>query len=70
MALQKERRLVANRSELDSTCETKTLFPTIPQYEFFCYVTNLKMSPWKIHKSYGKRSTSENGIEWCKNHMA
>jgi len=65
----KERRLVAIRSEIDSTCETKTLFP-IPQYEFFCYVTNLKISPWKIHKCYGKRSTSENWIEWCKNHMA
>ena len=56
---QSERRLVAIRSEIDSTTETKTLFP-IPQYEFFCYVTNLKLSPWKIHKCYGKRSTSEN----------
>lgn len=65
----KERRLVAIRAEIDLTTETKTLFP-IPQYEFFCYVTNLKLSPWKIHKCYGKRSTSENWIEWCKNHMA
>jgi hypothetical protein len=44
----KERRLVAIRKEIDLTCETKTLFP-LPQYEFFCYVTNLKMSTWKIH---------------------
>lgn len=65
----KERRLVAIRKEVDLTTETQTLFP-IPQYEFFCYVTNLKMSPWKIHKCYGKRSTSENWIEWCKNHLA
>jgi len=65
----KERRLVAIRKKIDLTTETKTLFP-IPQYEFFCYVTNLKSSAWNIHKCYGKRSTSENWIEWCKNHMA
>lgn len=39
----KERRLVAIRTEVDLTTETQTLFP-IPQYEFFCYVTNLKIS--------------------------
>lgn len=65
----KERRLVAIRKEVDLTSENKTLFP-VPQYEFFAYVTNLKRRPWKIHKCYGQRSTSENGIEWCKNHMA
>jgi len=65
----KARRFVAIRSEIDSTTETKTLFPT-PRYEFFGYVTNLKITAWKIHKCYGKRSTSENWIEWCKNHMA
>jgi hypothetical protein len=65
----KERRLVAIRKEIDLTTETKTLFP-IPLLRFFCYVTNLKLSAWKIHKCYGKRSTSENWIEWCKNHMA
>jgi hypothetical protein len=64
-----ERRLVAIRKEVDLATETRTLFP-LPQYEFFCYVTNLKLSPWKIHKCYGKRSTSENWIEWCKNHLA
>jgi len=64
----RERRFVAIRQLVD--IETKgTLFP-LPQYEFFCYVTNLKISPWKIHKCYGQRSTSENWIEWCKNHMA
>jgi hypothetical protein len=65
----KERRFVALRKEVDLATETRTLFP-LPQYEFFCYVTNLKLSPWKIHKCYGKRSTSENWIEWCKNHLA
>jgi hypothetical protein len=38
--------------------------------EFFCYVTNLKKSAFQIHFLNGKRSTSENWIEWCKNHMA
>jgi hypothetical protein len=65
----KARRLVAIRKEVDLTTVTQTLFP-LPQYEFFCYVTNLKISPCKIHKCYGQRSTSENWIEWCKNHMA
>jgi len=44
-----KRRLVAIRKEIDLTTETQTLFP-IPQYEYFCYVTNLKGSAWKIHK--------------------
>ncbi len=65
----KARQFVAIRIELEPTTVTQTLFP-IPQYEFFCYVTNRKLSPWKIHKCYGQRSTSENWIEWCKNHMA
>ena len=40
------------------------------RYEYFCYVSNLKISPWASHKRYGQRSTSENWIEWCKNQMA
>ena len=45
------------------------LFPE-PEYEFFCYVTNCNITPMKAHKRYGERATSENWIEWCKNHMA
>jgi len=33
-------------------------------------VTNLDLTPWAAHKFYGKRATSENWIEWCKNQMA
>ncbi len=40
------------------------------KYDYFCYVTNMKLSPWAGHKYYGKRATSENWIEWCKNQMA
>ena len=65
----KERRLVAIRKRVEVDSLEQTLFP-LPQYEFFCYVTNLKISPWKVHKCYGQRSTSENWIEWCKNHLA
>jgi len=63
----KARQFVAIRKLVDEN--TETLFP-LPKYDFFCYVTNLKISPMKIHKCYGKRSTSENWIEWCKNQMA
>lgn len=45
------------------------LFPEV-KYDYFCYVTNLKLTPWQTHKKYGKRATSENWIEWCKNQMA
>lgn len=62
------RKFVAVRILVD-TDTNGTLFP-IPQYEFFCYVTNLSLTPWEIHKHYGKRATSENWIEWCKNQMA
>ena len=61
-------RFVAVRMLVD--IETKGLLFPIPKYKFFCYVTNVKSSPWKIHKCYGKRATIENWIEWCKNHLA
>lgn len=62
------RRFVAVRWLVQENTEG-LLFPQ-PQYEFFCYVTNLNLTPWEAHKFYGKRATSENWIEWCKNQMA
>jgi hypothetical protein len=62
------RRFVAIRALVD--VETKGVLFPIPKYEFFCYVTNLPLTPWETHKCYGKRATSENWIEWCKNQMA
>ena len=46
--------------------------PQFPKYEYryFCYVTNDRLSPWKSHQKYAKRSACENWIEWCKNQMA
>ena len=64
----KARRFVAIRVLVKNETEN-VLFP-MPHYEFFCYVTNLKLTPWESHKCYGKRATSENWIEWCKNQMA
>ena len=64
----RERKFVAIRKLVGIETEN-VLFP-LPKYEFFCYVTTLDLSAWKVHKCYGKRSTSENWIEWCKNQMA
>lgn len=41
-----------------------------PEYDYFCYVTSESLSPWVIHKEYGKRATCETWIEECKNQMA
>lgn len=65
------RRFVAVRI-LVGQISGSSMFPdfTEPEYEYFCYVTNMKLTPWEAHKFYGKRATSENWIEWCKNQMA
>lgn len=41
------------------------LFPT-EAYDFFCYVTNVALSPWQAHRSYGQRATCETWIEEVK----
>lgn len=64
------RRFVAIR-EIISVESDDPLFPSPKiEYRYFCYVTNMGLSPWASHKYYGKRATSENWIEWCKNQMA
>jgi len=64
----KERKFVAVRKLISEQTEN-VLYP-IPEYELFCYVTNLELTPWECHTCYGKRATSENWVEWCKNQMA
>lgn len=64
----KPRRFVAVRKLIEVITED-VLFPEY-RYEYFCYVTNENLTPWQAHKKYGKRATSENWIEWCKNQMA
>ncbi len=66
----KARRFVVVRCIDDVVCDD--LLFGIPKitYSYFCYVTNMDLTPWGAHKYYGKRATSENWIEWCKNQMA
>jgi len=64
----KPRRFVAIRRLIEIVTEG-VLFPEY-RYEYFCYVTNQDLSPWKTHKEYGKRAASENWIDWVKNQMA
>jgi hypothetical protein len=33
------------------------------QYDYFCYVSNMGLSPMASRKCYGQRATSENLIE-------
>lgn len=69
----KPRKFLAIRqiTEIEDTDDNLQLFPG-PKiaYSYFCYCTNMKLTPWAAHKYYGKRATSENWIEWCKNQMA
>jgi len=67
----KARRLVAIREVITSESETGLLFDLSKvEYAYFCYVSNMGLSPMASHRYYGQRATSENWIEWCKNHMA
>lgn len=67
---ERTRRFVAVR-EITLIESDDVMFP-LPkvEYSYFCYVTNMNLTPWGAHKYYGKRATSENWIEWCKNQMA
>lgn len=43
----------------------------LEEYEYFCYVcSDESLTPWLIHKKYGRRSTSENWIKEGKSQMA
>jgi hypothetical protein len=69
----KSRRFVAVREVTEIETDDNSLFPDMPPnvaYDYFCYCTNMGLTPWAAHKHYGKRATSENWIEWCKNQMA
>ncbi len=67
----KPRTFVAVRLLTETIIDDAALFESARyEYDYFCYVSNLKLSPWATHKQYGQRATSENWIEWCKNQMA
>jgi hypothetical protein len=69
---EKPRRFVAVREVTEVEADDHSLFPDRPNtaYDYFCYGTNMDLTPHGAHKYYGKRATSENWIEWCKNQMA
>jgi hypothetical protein len=41
-----------------------------PVYDYFCYVTTERLSPWQAHKGYGERATCETWLDEAKNQMA
>jgi Transposase DDE domain. len=38
-------------------------------YDYFCYATTERLSPWSVHKKYGERATCETWIDEAKNQM-
>jgi hypothetical protein len=67
----RSRTFVAVRKLTEVKIEEDVLFESKKyEYDYFCYVSNLNISPWATHKKYGQRATSENWIEWCKNQMS
>jgi hypothetical protein len=65
------RTFVAVRHLVDIRVEENVLFESEEYvYDYFCYVSNLGLSPWTTHKKYGQRATSENWIDWCKDQMS
>ena len=68
---ERERVFLAVRRLADVEYDGGELFNMpVCKYEYFCYVTNMRLTPWNAHKYYGKRAASENWIEWCKNQPA
>lgn len=57
------RRFVAVRKLVGE--EERGLF-TIPEYEYFCYVTTEALSPIEAHERYGQRATCETWNVRCK----
>ena len=43
---------------------------TEPVYDYFCYVTTERLTPWQAHKRYGERATCETWLDEAKNQMA
>jgi len=66
----RSRRFVAVRrlKKLPDDSAQKTLFPD-PVYDYFCYVTSERLTPWQAHKRYGERATCETWLDEAKNQM-
>jgi hypothetical protein len=65
------RRFVAVRrlkKEKNDSIQAQLL--TEPVYDYFCYVTTERLTPWQAHKRYGERATCETWLDEAKNQMA
>jgi len=40
-----------------------------PVYDYFCYVTTERLTPWQAHTTYGQRATCETWLDEAKNQM-
>jgi hypothetical protein len=66
----KPRQFVAVRKLVEEKKENFLFEGVSKVYEYFCYVTDIEgISPWEVHKTYGKRATCETWIEECKSQM-
>lgn len=63
------RRLVAVRRVLPKNESPQLELLEILEYDYFCYVTTEKLTPWQAHKKYGERATCETWIEEAKGQM-
>ncbi len=71
----KKRKMVAVRCEnKEATMKQKNsdqeIMFNFVVYDYFCYVVSEEWTPWKTHKTYGQRATSETWIEEAKNQVA
>lgn len=65
----KTRHFVAVRIEQEDKPGAQPELFDINVYEYFCYVTTEKLTPWATHKKYGERATCETLIEESKSQM-
>lgn len=65
------RRFVAvRRLNKSKTVKLQSELLDDPVYDYFCYVTTERLTPWEAHKTYGQRATCETWLDEAKNQMA
>ena len=60
---------VRRRVKENDTSPQKSLFNE-SVYDYFCYVTTERLTPWQTHKTYGQRATCETWLDEAKNQMS
>lgn len=67
---ERSRRFVAVRRK--AALDTRSLQPSLLSdvvYDYFCYTTTERLTPWEAHTTYGKRATCETWLDEAKNQM-